>query len=159
MDRIPMTREGYEKRKARLDDMENVQMIEVARRIAAARDLGDLSENAEYHAAREDQGMLQARIDSLKDELSRAEFIDPNSVKTDVVVFGTRVKVKDLELGDEESFDLVGPGDEDYDKNRILTSSPIGQGLLGKKKGDVVEILVPMGKLRFKILAIGLPDE
>lgn len=159
MDRIPMTREGYEKRKARLDDMENVQMIEVARRIAAARELGDLSENAEYHAAREDQGMLQARIDSLKDELSRAEFIDPNSVKTDAVVFGTRVKVKDLELGDEESFDLVGPGDEDYDKNRILTSSPIGQGLLGKKKGDVVEIQVPMGKLRFKILAIGLPDE
>jgi transcription elongation factor GreA len=159
MDRIPMTREGYEKCKARLDDMENVQMIEVARRIAAARDLGDLSENAEYHAAREDQGMLQARIDSLKDELSRAEFVDPNNVKTDAVVFGTRVKVKDLELGDEESFDLVGPGDEDYDKNRILTSSPIGQGLLGKKKGDVVEIQVPMGKLRFQILAIGLPDE
>jgi transcription elongation factor GreA len=158
MDRIPMTREGYDKRKARLDQMENVEMIEVARRIAAARDLGDLSENAEYHAAREDQGMLQARIDSLKDELSRAYFVDRNSLKTDAVVFGTRVKVKDLDGGDEESFDLVGPGDEDYDKNKILTTSPIGQGLLGKKKGDVAEIQVPMGQLRFKILEISLPD-
>jgi transcription elongation factor GreA len=159
MDRIPMTREGYDKRKARLDNMENVQMIEVARRIATAREMGDLSENAEYHAAREDQGILQARIDSLKDELSRAYFVDPNNVKTDAVVFGTRVKVKDLELGDEESFDLVGPGDEDYDKNKILTSSPIGQGLLGKKKGDIAEIAVPMGKLRFEIVEISLPDE
>src|SRR5204863_9390864 len=114
-ERIPMTRDGYEKRKAQLDQMQNFQMIEVAKRIAAARDLGDLSENAEYHAAREDQGMLQARIDKLKDELSRAYFVDKNSLNTDAVVFGTRVKVKDLELGDEESFELVGAGDEDYD--------------------------------------------
>jgi transcription elongation factor GreA len=158
MDRIPMTREGYDKRKARLDQMENVQMIEVARRIAAARELGDLSENAEYHAAREDQGILQARIDSLKDELSRAYFVDKNNVNTELVAFGTRVTVKDVELGDEEVFELVGPGDEDYDKNKILTTSPIGQGLLGKKKGEVAEIQVPMGKLRFEIVSIGLPE-
>jgi transcription elongation factor GreA len=158
MDRIPMTREGYDKRKARLDQMENVQMIEVARRIAAARELGDLSENAEYHAAREDQGILQARIDSLKDELSRAYFVDKNNVNTEIVAFGTRVTVKDVELGDEEVFELVGPGDEDYDNNKILTTSPIGQGLLGKKKGDVAEIQVPMGKLRFEIVSISLPE-
>ncbi|HYV38238.1 MAG TPA: transcription elongation factor GreA [Gemmataceae bacterium] len=158
MDRIPMTREGYEKRKARLDDMENVQMIEVTRRIATARELGDLSENAEYHAAREDQGMLQARIDSLKDELSRSYFVDKSSLSNETVVFGTRVKVKDLDGGDEEIFELVGPGDEDYDKNKILTNSPVGQGLLGKKKGDIAEIKVPMGNLRFEILEICLPD-
>jgi transcription elongation factor GreA len=158
MDRIPMTREGYEKKKAQLDRMQNVEMIEVARRIAAARDLGDLSENAEYHAAREDQGMLQARIDKLKDELSRAYFVDKNSLNTNSVVFGTRVRVKDLELGDEETFDLVGPGDEDYDNNKILITSPVGQGLLGKKKGEVAEIQVPMGKLRFEILEISIPD-
>src|SRR5438309_2088246 len=157
MERIPMTREGYDKRKARLDQMENVQMIEVARRIAAARELGDLSENAEYHAAREDQGMLQARIDSLKDELSRAYFVDTNNVNTEIVAFGTRVTVKDLELGDEEVFQLVGPGDEDYDNNKILTSSPIGQGLLGKKPGDVAEIRVPRGVLRYEIVEITLP--
>src|SRR6516164_11799329 len=107
-ERVPMSREGYEKKKADLDRMQNTEMIEVAKRIAAARDLGDLSENAEYHAAREDQGMLQARIDKLKDELSRAYFVDKNSLNTNSVVFGTRVRVKDLELGDEETFDLVG---------------------------------------------------
>jgi transcription elongation factor GreA len=158
MDRIPMTREGYEKLKADLDRMQNLEMIEAARRIAAARDLGDLSENAEYHAAREDQGMLQARIDALKDKLSRAYFVDRNSLNTDSVVFGTRVKIKDLDHGDEECFELVGPGDEDYDKNKILTTSPVGQGLLGKKKGEVAEIQVPMGKLRFEILEISIPD-
>jgi transcription elongation factor GreA len=158
MDRIPMTRDGYERLKADLDRMQNAEMIEVARRIAAARELGDLSENAEYHAAREDQGMLQARIDSLKNKLSLAYFVDKNSLNTNSVVFGTRVRVKDLDMGDEETFDLVGPGDEDYDNNKILTSSPVGQGLLGKKKGEVAEISVPMGKLRFEILEITIPD-
>src|SRR5881275_3382787 len=99
-ERIPMTREGYEKRKAQLDQMQNVQMIEVAKRIAAARELGDLSENAEYHAAREDQGMLQARIDALKDKLSRAYFVDRNNLPADTVVFGARVLVKDLDLSE-----------------------------------------------------------
>jgi transcription elongation factor GreA len=157
MDRIPMTREGYEKLKADLDRMQNAEMIEVARRIAAARELGDLSENAEYHAAREDQGMLQARVDALKDKLSRAYFVDRNNMSNDVVVFGTRVKVKDLDHGDEEFFELVGPGDEDYDNNKILTTSPVGMGLLGKKRGDVAEIQVPMGKLRFEVLDISIP--
>ena len=157
MDRIPMTREGYEKKKAQLDRMQNVEMIEVAHRIAAARDLGDLSENAEYHAAREDQGMLQARIDRLKDELSRAYFVDKNNLNTDSVVFGTRVKVKDLEMGDEESFELVGAGDEDYDNNKILTTSPRGQGLLGKKIGETVEIKVPRGTLRYQVVDILFP--
>jgi transcription elongation factor GreA len=158
MDRIPMTRDGYERLKAELDRMQNAEMIEIARRIATARELGDLSENAEYHAAREDQGMLQARIDSLRDKLSRAYFVDKNSLNTNSVVFGTRVRVKDLDMGDEETFDLVGPGDENYDQNKILTSSPVGQGLLGKKKGDVAEISVPMGKLRFEILEISIPE-
>ncbi|MFO0966572.1 MAG: transcription elongation factor GreA [Gemmataceae bacterium] len=153
-ERVPVTREGYEKLKADLDRMANVEMIEVAKRIAAARDLGDLSENAEYHAAREDQGMLQARIDSLKDKLSRAYIMDKASLPTDEVVFGAKVKVKDLDLDEEELFHLVGPGEDDYANNRILTSSPIGQGLIGKKVGDVAEIQVPMGKLRFQIVEI-----
>ena len=157
IERIPMTREGYEKLKADLDRMQNAQMIEVAKRIAAAREMGDLSENAEYHAAREDQGMLQARIDALKDKLSRAYFMDRNTVPGDTVVFGCCVKVKDLGLGEEETFHLVGPGEEDYNKNKILTTSPIGQGLLGKKQGDTVEIQVPMGKLRFEIVEISFP--
>src|SRR5205807_9652329 len=124
-ERIPITREGYEKLKADLDRMQNSEMIEVAKRIATAREMGDLSENAEYHAAREDQGMLQARIDALKDKLSRAYFIDKHNLPADAVVFGARVRVKDLDQGDEEVFELVGPGDEDYNQNKILTNSPI----------------------------------
>jgi transcription elongation factor GreA len=153
-DRIPMTREGYEKLKADLDRMQNAEMIAVAQRIAAARDLGDLSENAEYHAAREDQGMLQARIDALKDKLSRAFFIEKGAQNSDTVIFGARVTVKDMDLDDEEDFILVGPGEEDYANNKILTTSPIGQGLLGKKIGDTTEIKVPMGTLKFKVMKI-----
>lgn len=158
MEGIPMTREGYEKLKADLDRMQNAEMIEVARRIAAARDLGDLSENAEYHAAREDQGMLQARINELKSKLSRAYIVDKSTLPTDTVVFGSKVKVKDLEFGDEEEFILVGPGEEDYNKNKILTSSPIGQGLLGKKRGEVAEIQAPKGVIRFEVLDISFSD-
>src|SRR5256885_11050335 len=106
-ERVPMTREGFEKLRADLDRMQNAEMIEVAKRIATAREMGDLSENAEYHAAREDQGMLQARIDSLKDKLSRAYFVDRNNVPSDTVVFGAKVRVKDLDLDEEETFHLV----------------------------------------------------
>src|SRR5712692_2309241 len=157
IERIPITREGYEKLKADLDRMQHAEMIEVTKRIAAARALGDLSENAEYHAAREDQGMLQARVDALKDKLSRAYFVDRNNLPSDTVAFGSRVKVKDLGLGEEETFELVGPGEEDYNNNKILTTSPIGQGLIDKKQSDTVEIEVPMGKLRFEIMEISIP--
>jgi transcription elongation factor GreA len=157
IERIPMSREGYEKLKADLDRMQNTEMIEVTKRIAAARAHGDLSENAEYHAAREDQGMLQARINALKDKLSRGIIVDRNNVSGDTVTFGSRVVVKDLDLDEEEAFILVGPGEEDYNNNKILTTSPIGQGLIGKKQGEVVEIQVPMGKVRFEIREISVP--
>ena len=157
-ERIPMTKEGYEKKRAELDRMMNIEMIEVAKRIAAARELGDLSENAEYHAAREDQGMLQARIERLNSDLSQAMIIDRSTLPTDIVVFGAKVTVKDLNLSDVEIFHLVGPGDEDYSSNKILTSSPIGQGLLGKKIGEVVEITVPMGTLRYQVVEISYAE-
>ncbi len=156
MERVPMTREGYEKRKEKLAQLER-EMTEITRRVAAAREMGDLSENAEYHAAREDQGIKQAQINDIKDQLGRAELVDPSTLSNDTVVFGTRVRVKDLDLGEEESFELVGPGQEDYDNNKILTTSPIGQGLLGKRAGEVAEIRVPMGVVRFEILEISFP--
>ena len=156
-DRVPMTREGYDKLKADLERMQSFEMVEVAKRIATARDLGDLSENAEYHAAREDQGMLQARIDSYRDKLARANIVDPSSLPNDTVVFGTRVRIKDLDSGEEEVYVLVGPGDEDYDNNKILTTSPRGQALLGKKVGDVAVIKVPRGSLRYQVQEIDFP--
>ena len=155
---IPMTKEGYEKKKAELDQMKNVQMIEIAKRIAAARDLGDLSENAEYHAAREDQGMLQARINELENKLSQAIIVDKTTLPTDVVVFGAQVKVKDLDMAEVEIFHLVGPGDEDYETNKILIHSPIGQGLIGKKIGEVAKIQVPMGLISYEVLEIMFVD-
>jgi transcription elongation factor GreA len=158
-DRVPMTREGYEKLKGDLNRMMNLEMIEVAKRIADARALGDLSENAEYHAAREDQGHLQARIDVLKDKLARAYIVDQSSLPDDTVVFGARVRIKDLESGEEEVYELVGPGDEDYENNKILTTSPRGQGLLGKKLGDVAEFKVPRGLLRYEVLEISFPQQ
>src|ERR1700682_6424233 len=103
-DLVPMTRTGYEKLKAELEQMDNVEMPKLAQRVAEARSEGDLSENAEYHGARESQGMLQARINLLRDKLARALLIDPSKLPRDKVVFGATVVVKDLDFGDEESF-------------------------------------------------------
>src|SRR6185436_3748126 len=115
---------------------QNVEMIEITKHVATAREMGDLSENAEYHAAREAQGMCQARIDRAKDRLARAVIVDPTQLPTGTVVFGARVRVKDLDSGEVEDLVLVGPGDEDYENNKILATSPRGRGLIGKKIGD-----------------------
>ena len=157
-DYIPMTREGYNKRRAEVARMENEVMPQIAEKIAAARAEGDLSENAEYHAQREAQGMLQAKINKVKSDLAMASIIDPSKVRTDQVSFGATVVVKDLDEGDEEEFSLVGSGDEDYDEGRYLITSPIGQGLVGKKVGEIVEIAVPRGTLRYEVLAIRYED-
>jgi transcription elongation factor GreA len=156
-ERIPMTREGYDKKKSELERMKTVEMVEVTKRIAAARELGDLSENAEYHGARESQGLLQARISKLEDELARASIVDPSDLVGDTVVFGARVCLKDLESGEEEVYELVGPGDEDYTRNKILTTSPRAQALLGKKKGDTAEVKAPRGSLHYEIVDISFP--
>jgi len=154
-DRIPMSKEGYEKLKAQLDKMKNEDMSRIAEQIAQARGYGDLSENAEFDAAVEAQGMLQARINDLQDKLSRAYLVDKTNMPKDRVVFGSKVRVLDIDLDEEEDFVLVGPGEEDYDNNRILLTSPIGQGLVGKKVGDEVEVPIPVGTLKLKIVEIG----
>ncbi len=153
-ERVPMTRTGYNKLKAEVNDMENVQMPIIEKRIAAARAEGDLSENAEYHGARESQGMLQAKINLLRDKLARADIIDPATLPKDQVVFGVTVVVKDLDFGDTEEFTLVGAGEEDYDSGKILITSPLAQGLLGKKVGEKAEIEVPAGTNHFEILEL-----
>ncbi len=153
-DRIPMSKDGYDKLKGQLDQMKNEDMPRIAEQIALARAFGDLSENAEYDAAREAQGMLQARINDLQNKLARGLIVDRSTLPTDHVVFGSKVRVLDLDLREEEDFVLVGPGEEDYDLNKILLTSPIGQGLIGKKTGDHAEIALPKGSLRLKILGI-----
>ncbi len=158
-DVVPMTRAGYNKLKAQLDDMENVQMPLIGERIALARGEGDLSENAEYHGARESQGMLQAKINLLRDKLARGSIVDPSKLPKDEVVFGAKVVVKDLDFGDQEAFTLVGAGEEDYEQGMINVGSPLAQGLLGKKIGDVAEIEVPAGTNRFEIVDIRFDTE
>jgi transcription elongation factor GreA len=153
-DRVPMTRDGYEKMKAELDRLENEDKPRIAERIAAARAEGDLSENAEYHGQREALGMLQARINRLKDRLSRASIVDPSKLPKDKVALGATVRVKDLDLDDEEEFTLVGAGEEDFDAGRYPLTGPIGQGLLGKKIGDRVAIPAPRGVINFEVLDI-----
>ena len=158
-ERTPMTRNGYNKIKAELDDLENVQMPEIEKRIATARAEGDLKENAEYHGARESQGLLQAKINLLKSKLAGAEIVDPATLLKGQVVFGATVVVKDLDFGDSEVFTLVGAGEEDYDEGKILITSPIGQGLLGKKVGEKVNIEVPAGVNRFEVMEIRSAEE
>src|SRR5438132_4881906 len=113
-ERIPMTRAGYNKIKAEVEQLQNEQMPEIEKRIADARSEGDLSENAEYHGARESQGMLQAKINVLRDKLARATIVDTSKANKNEVSFGATVIVKDLDFGDQETFVLVGAGEEDY---------------------------------------------
>ncbi len=155
---VPMTREGYNKIKAEVARLENEVMPEIARKIAEAREEGDLKENAEYHAQRENQGKTQAKINQLKGKLANASIVDMSQLPKDEVVFGCTVTVEDLAYGDEEEFTLVGAGEEDYDVGKILITSPFGQGLIGSKVGDVAEVEVPAGTQKFKILKIEFRD-
>ncbi len=157
-DYVPMTREAYNRMKSEIDRMENEEMPLIAEKIADARAEGDLKENAEYHAQRENQGMLQAKINALRAKLANAHIVDVSSLPKDQIVFGSKVKVKDLDYQDEEEYTMVGAGDEDYDTGKILTTSPIGSALMGKKVGDVVEIQVPRGKLRYEVLEIDIAE-
>jgi transcription elongation factor GreA len=153
-DRIPMTRTGYDKLKAEVDDLETEEMPKITQRLAAARAEGDLSENAEYHGARESQGMLQAKINLIRDKLARAVIVERPKEASDEVVFGATVVVKDLSFGDNEEFVLVGAGEEDYDVGKINVASPLAQGLLGRKVGEKVSIDVPAGTMKFEILEV-----
>lgn len=153
-DRIPMTRTGYDKLKSDLDQLQYVNIREAEERVANARAEGDLSENAEYHGARETLAMLHARANAIRDRLSRATLVNPGKGPRDEVAFGAAVVLKDLDLDEKEEFTLVGAGEEDYAAGKILVTSPLAQGLMGKKVGDRVEIRVPMGTTRFEILEI-----
>jgi transcription elongation factor GreA len=149
-----MTRERYNQMRAEVEQLETVEMPRIAEKIAEARAEGDLKENAEYQGQRQNQGMMQAKINQLKQQLANAFIIDPAKVPKDEIGLLATVTVKDLDYDDEEQFTLVGSGDENYDQGKILSSSPIGAALMGKKVGDTIEVAVPKGKLRFQVLKI-----
>jgi transcription elongation factor GreA len=127
---------------------------ENAKRIDEARQHGDLSENAEYHAAKEAQLLNEIKLNGIQDKINRAQVMKDETLKTDEVVLGITVRLKDLGSGEEEKYMLVSEVEADYDQGKISTTSPIGKGLIGHKQGDVVEIQVPAGILKYEILEI-----
>lgn len=156
MERQPTTREGYEKLRDEIRHLEQVEMPKIAEKIADARAEGDLSENAEYHGQREAQGLLQARINQLKAKLANSYIVDKSSLPKGVVTFGSTVTVRDLKDDFEETYQFVGPGEEDYSGTimKILTSSPLASSLLGKKPGDQVEVTLPKSTQKLEIVKV-----
>lgn len=154
MHTVPVTREGYEQLHKELEHLQKKELPAIIRRIADARDLGDLKENAEYHAAREHQGHIQKRIAYLMDRIARSQIITADASKSDVVIFGSRVKTLILGENEEEEFILVGGSEADPHKGKISTSSPIGKSLLGKRVDEIVEVETPGGKIRLKIVSL-----
>ena len=153
MESVPMTVKGRAKLEKELKVWED-KRPKVAQDVAEAREMGDLRENAQYHAAREELGMIDAKIRDLQDRLARAEILTDKDVEKDVAAIGAKVRVKDLGDKSEEVYHLVGEGEQDYAQNKILVTSPFGQGLIGHKVGETVQIQVPRGTLKYKILKI-----
>ncbi|MCL4138393.1 UNVERIFIED_CONTAM: hypothetical protein GTU68_053892 [Idotea baltica] len=156
MSRQPITREGFDKKMAEIEHLENEVMPEIAERIAEARAEGDLKENTEYHGQREEQGRVQAKINQLKTLLANCEIVDKATMPKGVVTFGSTVTIKDLEMDEEETYEFVGPGDENYDGPvmKILTTSPIATSLMGTKVGDKVEIELPRTTMSVEVIKI-----
>lgn len=156
MDRQPISQEGYDKIKEQIKHLEEVEMPRITQMIAEARAEGDLSENAEYHAQREAQGLLQAKINLLKTQLAGAYIVDKSTMPKGIVTFGSKVTVRDMDDGTEEMYEFVGPGETDYDGAvmKILSSSPLATSLMGKKPGDVVEVALPHGSQRLEVVAV-----
>lgn len=148
------TQEGLDKANAELERMEKVERPFITQQIAEARDKGDLSENAEYHAAKESQGMLEAKISQLKSELSNARVLDESNLDMTKVLVLSKVKIRNTANKAEMMYTLVAPTEADLSKGKISVKSPIGKGLLGLSVGDIAEVDVPTGKMKFEIIEI-----
>ena len=153
MSSIPVTIEGKKKLQGELDEL-NARVPVITKAIADAREKGDLRENAEYHAAREDLGMINARINELRNKLANAVVVDSSMIDTSRIAFGDKITLQDLGDKSVEDWFLVGDGEDDALENKILTSSPMGSALLGKKVGETVIVTAPVGQLKFRIKAV-----
>ncbi|MEO1283021.1 MAG: transcription elongation factor GreA [Pseudomonadota bacterium] len=154
MERVPMTAEGFTTLEAELLRLKSQERPRIIQAIAEARAHGDLSENAEYHAAKEAQGMNEAKVAELEDKLSRADVIDPKSMSGKTVKFGATVKLVDEDTEEEVKYKIVGDAEANLRDGKISISSPIARALIGKEKGDVVEVTTPKGSRSFEILKI-----
>jgi transcription elongation factor GreA len=154
MEKIPMTAEGLAPLKSELQQLKTVERYAVIKAIAEAREHGDLSENAEYHAARERQSFIEGRIIELEDVISRADVIDLTKLSGTTIRFGASVTVADVESDEETTYQLVGPYETDLKKNKISIQSPLGRALIGKTVGDTAEVTAPGGAKGYEVLSV-----
>jgi transcription elongation factor GreA len=155
MDKEPITVSGLKDLKSELEDLKNVQRPKVVEAIAEARSHGDLKENAEYHAAKEQQGLIEGRVLAINDLIARANVVDVTKIENDgKVIFGSTVRVKDLETNKKITYRLVGQDEADIKKNLIFFRSPIGKAFIGKDKGEMVAVFAPSGERSFEILDV-----
>ncbi|MFV0386477.1 transcription elongation factor GreA [Paracoccus sp. (in: a-proteobacteria)] len=153
MDKIPMTRSGFDRLEKELTELKSKERPAIIRQIAEAREHGDLSENAEYHAAREKQGFIEGRIKELEAILSRAEVIDPAKL-SGAVKFGATVQLVDEDTDEERTYQIVGEAEADIESGRLNLRSPLARALIGKEEGDSVEVKTPGGLRSYEILAV-----
>ncbi len=149
-----LTPEGYEKLRKELEYLKTTKRRELSRAIGEARAHGDISENAEYDSAKDAQGMNEKKIAELEAKLATAQILDNSQMSNDEVLIGATVKLKDMDSGESLEYTLVAEEEADFDANKISIQSPVGSGLVNHKKGDVVEIQVPRGILKYKVLEI-----
>ena len=154
MDKFPLTKEGFTALEQELKNLKGVERPNIIAAIAEARSHGDLSENAEYSAAKEKQSLIEGRIQELEAVISRAQVIDPSLNKGDIVRFGAVVLVVDEDTDKESKYQIVGDYEADIEKNKISLSSPLAKALIGKEVGDVAEYTAPGGKKSFEILEV-----
>lgn len=154
MDEVYLTRDGYDKLMQELDFLKKEKRKQLSRAVGEARAHGDIGENAEYDAAKEAQGLNEKRIAELEDKLACARIIENEDMSADEVLIGARVEIEDLDTGDPIRYTLVSEAEADYEESKISIASPVGSALLNHKEGDIVEINVPAGVLRYKILKI-----
>jgi transcription elongation factor GreA len=154
VERVPMTPEGHKKLKDELDRLIKVERPQNIKDIATARAHGDLSENAEYHAAKEKQSFLEGRIQELQSKIALAQVIDPSKLSHDKVAFGSKVKLLDLDTDEEKTYTLVGPDETDAKNGKISITSPVGKALVGKREGDEVMIKAPAKTFNYEVINI-----
>ena len=154
MDRVPLTKEGYETLKKELETLKRIERPQNIKAIEEARAHGDLSENAEFHAAKDRQGFIEGRIIELEFKVANADIIEIKKLPKDRVVFGTMVLLENIDSGEDVKYQLVGPDESDIDKGRISIASPLGKAMLGKKPGDELTVQVPGGKRVYELVEI-----
>ncbi|MDI3291544.1 transcription elongation factor GreA [Polyangium sp. 15x6] len=153
-EKVPMTPEGQARLREELERLKKIELPQVVKDISVARDHGDLSENAEYHAAKERQGLIVARISFIEQTLSRAEVIDPSKLSGSKIQFGARVKLVNVDTDEEVVYQIVGPEEADIKQNRISVSSPLARALIGREVGEEVRVVMPAGPRTYEILEI-----